>query len=87
MTKHALLLDLVDGRGVVILDGHDVSAGVRSLNLEVQARQAIRVVLEPVVHTIHATAAEATVTIPHTTAQLLTTLGWTPPADAEQPTD
>ncbi|MER5916971.1 hypothetical protein ABT124_43135 [Streptomyces sp. NPDC001982] len=86
MSSHSLRLDLTNGKGAVILDGNNISHSIRSLNLQATAGQPPRVILEPVdlepvVHTADVTAAETVVTIPDATAQLLITLGWTPPAD------
>ncbi|MGW1221317.1 hypothetical protein ACWD6O_34635 [Streptomyces californicus] len=79
MQRHASIR-LSGAEGTVLLDGQDVSRCVRSLTLTGDVRTGtaleLGLVLEEVQHD-----GQTQVYLPARVAELLTTLGWTPPAD------
>lgn len=67
--------------GTVMLDGEDISDGVRGLTLEAAVGEVTRVTLDiPVVVTSEA-ADNVEVFMPDQTRDLLIKLGWTPPSE------
>ncbi|MFJ3282458.1 hypothetical protein [Streptomyces halstedii] len=86
MERHAHI-HLSGPKGTVLLDGHDVSHCVRGLTLTADVRAGtprleLGLVLDEVQHDGH-----AQVYLPARVAELLTALGWTPPADYDLAVD
>lgn len=67
------------GKGVVEIDGQDVSGLVRKVTVAAEAGEPTLVVLELGRVVVH-TEAKAQVEVDKPTADFLRTLGWTPPA-------
>lgn len=67
------------GKGVVEIDGQDVSGLVRKVTVAAGANEPALVVLELGRVVVH-TEASAQVEVDKPTADFLRTLGWTPPA-------
>lgn len=65
---------------VVELDGEDISACIRSINISAEAWEAPEVSLQLAVFEIETGADESRIHIAEGTAELLQRLGWTPPA-------
>ncbi|WP_406420893.1 hypothetical protein [Streptomyces sp. NBC_00842] len=69
--------------GTVIVDGQDISHCIRGLTLTADANDLPALELDVVVHETEVDG-QALVSIPARTAELLTALGWTRPADYDE---
>jgi len=67
------------GRGIVRLDGHDVSMGVRGFTLSAAVGEVSRLDLELVLFEDSRLSGDVDVIVPDGTRDALITLGWTPP--------
>lgn len=83
MTARNARLVLGYGTGTVDLDGHEIP-GVRSLTLNAGVNEITELELELVVREVEVDG-EVIVTIADETREVLTRLGWTPPADDVPP--
>ena len=68
------------GRGQVLVDGVDISPAVVSANVDVQAGQRPRLIVELAGYVADVEAEDADLVIPERTREALERLGWTPPA-------
>lgn len=83
MPKVTLELTPIGDGSKVLVDGHDVSGGVRSLALRCVGGEITTMTLELVLHDMTPVDGEVEILIPDATRDLLVMLGWTPPRDAE----
>ncbi|MFS0697797.1 hypothetical protein [Streptomyces nitrosporeus] len=85
MERHASIR-LSDSEGTVLIDGQDISHCVRGITFTGDVRTAPRLELDLVLEEIQHDG-RAQVYLPARVAELLTALGWTPPADHDPATD
>jgi hypothetical protein len=78
MTKHAISLDLRNGRGTIEVNGVDVGDYVTSLRLIGKARKLPELQLTFQLPTMRIEAL-GSVALPSAIQELLRSLGWTPP--------
>ena len=83
MTTHTVRLGSNGGRHTLIVDGIDLSRGVRAATLELASGELPTLTIDPIIFELDETEVQgARVLVTDHAAKALTALGWTPPEEA-----
>ncbi|MBM7788870.1 hypothetical protein [Tenggerimyces flavus] len=74
-----LTIHSADGKHSATLDGDDVTHRLRSMTVDLQGGQQAMVLIEPLIVELDVDTDRARFHVPPDTADLLVSLGWTPP--------